>query len=126
MKGKGILTGSVFCWLLVTFTGRAGKGSKTARETPAFGTINISVDESFRPVIDSQIKVFESSFPDVHIIPHYKPEAECLKDLTTDSTRMIFVTRPLSKDENQFYKDSFYLEPTQGPLAYDAIAVIVN
>ncbi len=33
-------------------------------ETPTSGTIHISVDESFKPVIDSQLKVFESSFPD--------------------------------------------------------------
>ena len=126
MKGKGILTGSVFCWLLVTFAGCASKGSKTPHETPTSGTINISVDESFKPVIDSQIKVFESSFPDVHIIPHYKPEAECLRDLTTDSTRMVIVTRGLSRDEEKFYIDSFHLTPAEGPLAFDAISIIVN
>jgi phosphate transport system substrate-binding protein len=126
MKGKGILTGSAFCWLLVTFAGCKNAGSKTPRETPTYGTINISVDESFKPVIDSQIKVFESSFPDVHIIPHYKPEAECLRDLTTDSTRMVIVTRDLSREEEKFYIDSFHLTPAEGPLAYDAIAVVVN
>ncbi|HEY6902579.1 MAG TPA: substrate-binding domain-containing protein [Puia sp.] len=122
MKGKGILTGIAFCFML------AGCASKpnVKQETPTFGTINISVDESFRPVIDSQIKVFESSFPDAHIIPHYKAEAECLRDLTTDSTRMVIVTRPLSLDEEKWYIDSFHLTPTQGPLAYDAIAVLVN
>ncbi|MBS1659553.1 MAG: substrate-binding domain-containing protein [Bacteroidetes bacterium] len=122
MKGKGILTGFAFCFLL------AGCASKpdVKQETPNFGTINISVDESFKPVIDSQIKVFESSFPDVHIIPHYKPEAQCLRDLTTDSTRMILVTRPLSPDEEKFYIDSFHVTPSVAPLAYDAIAVLTN
>jgi phosphate transport system substrate-binding protein len=123
MKGKGILIGFALCGL---FGGCAGSGNKTPQETPTFGTINISVDESFKPVIDSQIKVFESSFPDVHIIPHYKPEAECLRDLTTDSTRMVIVTRKLSRDEEKFYVDSFHLTPTQGVLAYDAIAVLVH
>ena len=126
MKGKGILIGSVFCWLLVTFTGCATRPDKTPRETPTSGTINISVDESFKPVIDSQIKVFESSFPDIHIVPHYKPEAECLRDLTTDSTRMVIVTRGLSHDEEKFYIDSFHLTPAVGQLAYDAISIVVN
>src|ERR1700749_2184592 len=113
------------CWLLVSCHSGGGQGAaRTTQETPTSGTINISVDESFRPVIDSQIKVFESSFPDAHIIPHYKPEAQCLRDLTTDSTRMVFVTRLLDKAENQFYIDSFHLEPTQGILAFDAISVI--
>ncbi|HEY4062781.1 MAG TPA: substrate-binding domain-containing protein [Puia sp.] len=121
-EGKGILTGLAVCWLLAG----CGHGTRVPQETPKSGTINISVDESFRPVIDSQIKVFESSFPDAHVIPHYKSEAECFRDLSTDSTRMIIVTRSLSHTEEQFYVDSFHLIPTEGPLAYDAIAIIVN
>jgi phosphate transport system substrate-binding protein len=121
--GKGFLVGSLLCLSLGACHSAV---DKTPRETPTSGTINISVDETFRPVIDSQIKVFESSFPNVTIIPHYKPEAECFRDLSTDSTRMIIVTRAISHDEEKFYIDSFHLTPTVGPLAYDAIAVIVN
>lgn len=103
-----------------------GNGSKTPQETPTSGTINISVDESYQPVIDSEIKVFESSFPHAHIIAHYKAEAQCLRDLATDSTRMILVTRGLTPEEEKFYNDSFHIEPTFGQLALDAIAIIVN
>lgn len=123
MQGKGILIGLSLGWLLA---GCGGNGNKTPQETPKFGTINISVDESFAPVIDSQIKVFESSWPDVKIIPHYKAESQCLRDLSTDSTRMVLVTRGLTPEEIQFYRDSFHLKPTFGPLCYDAIAIIVN
>jgi phosphate transport system substrate-binding protein len=77
-------------------------------------------------VIDSQIKVFNSSWPDAHIVVDYRPEAQCLRDLTTDSTRMVLVTRGLTPEEENFYNDSFHLRPTYGVLAYDAIAVIVN
>ena len=97
-----------------------------AEETPTSGTINISVDESFKPVIDSEIKVFESSFPGAKIIVHYKPEAECFRDLTKDSTRMVIVTRGLNMSEEHFYQDSVHFVPVYGILAYDAIAVIVN
>jgi phosphate transport system substrate-binding protein len=90
------------------------------------GLIHISVDESFRPVIDSEIKVFSSSFPDAKIMVDYKPEAECFRDLTRDTTRMIIVTRGLSMSEENFYKDSVGFVPAYGVLAYDAIAVIVN
>ncbi len=123
MQGRGILIGLVASWLMASCGNGANKG---VQETPTKGTINISVDESFRPVIDSEIKVFESSFPDVKVIPHYKAEAQCLRDLTTDSTRMVIVTRGLTADEEKFYTDSFHMEPTYGILAYDAIAVIVN
>src|SRR5882762_6321803 len=121
--GKGLLTGIVFCALL---SGCNSDPAKTGQETPTNGTLHISVDESFRPVIDSQIKVFESSFPNVHIITEYRPEAQCLRDLATDSTRMIMVTRGLTREEESFYKDSFKVQPTVGILAFDAIAVIVN
>lgn len=120
---KGILTGIVICGLL---SGCAGKQPKTPQETPTSGTIDISVDESFRPVIDSQIKVFESSFPNAHIIAHYRPEAQCLRDLSTDTTRLILVTRGLTEEEGNFYNDSFHIRPLYGVLAYDAVAVIVN
>lgn len=90
------------------------------------GTIHISADESFRPVIDSQIRVFMAQHPEAHIIPHYKPEAECFKDLMYDSTRMIIVTRGLSEDEVKFYKDTLEFAPIYGKMASDAIAVVVN
>jgi phosphate transport system substrate-binding protein len=99
---------------------------KRVMETPTSGTIHISVDESFKPVIDSQIKVFNSTFPDAHILVTYKPEAECFRDLTRDSTRMIIVTRGLNMVEESFYKDSVHFVPSYGILAYDAIALIVN
>ncbi len=37
------------------------------KDSPTSGTINISVDESFRPVIEEQIKVFEGSYPGTKI-----------------------------------------------------------
>ncbi|MEY3177944.1 MAG: hypothetical protein RJB42_185 [Bacteroidota bacterium] len=95
-------------------------------DTISTGTIHISVDESFAPIIDEQIKVFMSQHPEAKIIPHYKPEAECLKDLLQDSTRMVIVTRGLSADEEMFYKDTLSFIPLWGKLANDAITVLVH
>ena len=95
-------------------------------DTTKSGTINISVDESFKPIIDSQIRVFESSYPDAKIITHYKSEAECLKDLNNDSVRMIVVTRALTEGEENQLMEKLKFRPIQGKMAYDAIAVIVN
>ena len=95
-------------------------------ETISSGKIHISVDETFKPVIDSQIEVFEALHPGAHIIPHYKAEADCLKDLLIDSIRMIIVTRGLNTKEEQFLKDTLRYMPGQNKIAYDAIAVIVN
>ena len=90
------------------------------------GTIHISADESFKPVIDSRVQVFESSYPDAKIIVHYKPEAECIKDFGVDSIRMVIATRAYTKNEEQFMLDSMKVIPSKLTVAYDAIAVIVN
>ncbi len=96
-------------------------------DTLTSGTIHISVDESFKPVIDEQIKVFESSYPGSKIIAHYKPEADCLKDVLRDSlTRMVIVTRGLTSKEEKYFKDSLNYFPRWDEIATDAIAIIVN
>lgn len=100
--------------------------TKPFSDTTNSGTIHISVDESFKPVIDSQIKVFESQFPNAKILVHYKPEAECLRDLNVDSIRMVIVTRELSNQEQVTLKQKLSYNPIFAPVAYDAIAVIVN
>ena len=63
---------------LLLFSCGDNTGRSDTRDTTKSGTIHISADESFKPVIDSQIQVFESQNPDAHIIVHYKPEAEDL------------------------------------------------
>jgi len=114
----------IFCLIFCGCASHDGK--KSLQETPTSGTIHISVDESFKPIIDEEIKVFESSFPDAKIIVHYKSEADCFRDLAGDSTRLIIVTRELNGQEVKFYRDSLYYAPTYDLLAYDAIALIVN
>lgn len=111
---------------IILFTGCSGRNVRTDLDTTNSGTIHISVDESFKPVIDSQIQVFEALYPKAKIIADYKPEAECFKDLIKDSTRMIIVTRGLTDEEEKFYKDSLSFYPSYDKVANDAIAVIVN
>ena len=95
-------------------------------DTPNEGTIHISVEQSFKPFIDEQLKVFASSYPKAKIIVHYKSEIECIKDLVEDSTRMVIVTRGLDKKEQEGFKTQLGFNPTFGILAYNAVAVIVN
>ena len=95
-------------------------------DTPSEGRIRISVEESFKPFIEQELKVFALSFPKASIEVAYKSEIECFKDLASDSTRMIIVTRGLDKKEQANYKDQLSYAPTFGILAYNAIAVVVN
>lgn len=95
-------------------------------DSPKNGTVNISVDESFEPVISEQIKVYESSYPGTKINASYKPEADCFRDLQSDSTRMIIVAKGLTQQESSYYKDKLSFDPQFGVLAYDAVCVIIN
>jgi phosphate transport system substrate-binding protein len=90
------------------------------------GTIHISADESFRPVIDAQVQVYESNEPNTKIIVHYKPEADCLRDFLVDSIRVVIATRGFTKGEENLIADSLKLVPRKMVVAKDAVAVIVN
>lgn len=88
--------------------------------------LHISVDESFEPVISEQVKVFESSYPDVKVIAEYKPEAECIRDLEKDSTKIIIISRQLNRDETSFFDNKIEYKPQFDQVAKDAVAVIIN
>ncbi len=100
---------------------------KSPTDTTTSGTINISVDESFKPVMEEQIRVFEKSYPNAHIIAQYKTEADCFKDFYNDtSNRMVIVTRGLRAEEDVYFLDSLKFYPHWDNIANDAITIIVN
>lgn len=119
----------VYAWvLLIGFFGAGCESNKASLTGDRYdsGIIHISCDESFKPVIDQQVKVYEDSYPKTKIIVHYKPEADCLRDLLVDSIRMVIATRGYSKREEMIIADSLKVSPSQETVAYDAIAVIVH
>jgi phosphate transport system substrate-binding protein len=99
--------------------------SDAARDTPTSGTIRISVDETYKPLISSEIRVFESLYPKAHIIAEYKPEADCFKDLVADSARLVIVTRDFNDQEKTFFKE-LKITPQSMLLAWDGVALITN
>lgn len=117
---------TIFLLALLTACGGNDKKLPVSDDTLSSGTIHISVDESFKPIIDSQIQVFMATYPKANIIAHYKPEAECIKDLLVDSIRMVIVTRGLREGEVNFFRDTLGFAPKYGKIASDAIAVLVN
>jgi phosphate transport system substrate-binding protein len=112
--------------LAVYLTACKSNPNQIQQESTSVGTIRISAEESFKPFLEEEIKVFKSSYPDANLIVEYKPEIECLKDLTTDSTRMIFITRGLTEKENLSFKNNLGFSPRYEILAYNAIAIVVH
>jgi phosphate transport system substrate-binding protein len=117
------------CFYLLLFAGvlaGCGNSAKSKPDRYDSGTLHISCDESFKPVIDAQIQVYKAEYPNVNIIAHYKPEADCLSDFAVDSIRMVIATRGFTPKEASFIADSLKVGPQSFTVAYDAIAVVVN
>ncbi len=95
------------------------------KDTQTSGYIQVSIDETYRPVMEQAIKVFEGRYPDAHIQADYKPEADCIRDYLEDSTRVIFVSRHLTAEEQAYAEQNKIVSRTL-PLARDALAFVVS
>lgn len=112
---------------LALFSGLTSCENKSDEPTDTLskGTIDIAVDETYKPIIEEAIKVFDSSYPDANINVHYKPESECIKDFMDNKVRLVLVTRELSAAEKNELETK-KLVPHSVSLAKDAIVVVVN
>ncbi len=110
----------VFCTSLFSCTSVEGP-----TDTQTSGYIKVSVDECYKLVMEQQFQVFMSRYPDAHITVEYKPEADCFKDFFEDSTRVIFVTRELTKQENDYALEKKIVARSL-PMARDAVAFITS
>ena len=114
----------LFFFFLIGYVGC--KGDKPGEDdTVTYGNISITVDETFAPVIDSQVYTFQKIYTYSKINVRYKPESEVLDDLFNDSSRFVIIARKLKKEEEDILnKEAIY--PKQIKIFYDAVAVIVN
>ncbi len=128
MRIQFIYTSFFFVAMLIFLNAcNSDKVSYGAIDTPVKGSINISVDASFEPVMKEQIAMYEASFPDTKINAQYKTEADCLRDFFNDSlTRMIIVTRGLTANEEKVMTQKLSFNPGWNELASDAVAIVVN
>lgn len=94
-------------------------------DTPTTGEINIAVDETLQPIAEAQIDIFQHHYPNAKINIRYRSESDCVKELYTDSCKLIFLGRQLNDDENKAFK-SLSLSPPHTKIATDAIALVAH
>lgn len=124
---RSIYTGIFFLIIILLASCKSDKERRDELpDTPGRGTITISADESFKPIVDELVKVYESNNFGTKINVQYKPEADCIKDLWNDSIRMVISTIVLTEGESRKISDSLKVTVDQLPVARDAIAVIVH
>src|SRR5574344_2966489 len=73
------------------------KGNRT--DTYSSGAISFASDESFSPIIDEQIQVFESIYKDAKVTPLYMNEVDAVKLLMSDSLQLVITTRSFTQNE---------------------------
>ncbi|WP_264535234.1 PstS family phosphate ABC transporter substrate-binding protein [Flavobacterium sp. N1736] len=98
--------------------------SESNKESILKGTIDITVDETIKPIVEDQVAVFESIY-DAKISIKTKSEAELINDLTNQKAKVVITTRNLTKEEKERFEKN-KINPRVTPFATDAIALISN
>jgi phosphate transport system substrate-binding protein len=119
MKNKKFLL--VFILILSAFIGC--NKSESPSDTPTYGNITISVDETIKPLIESEIVTFSSIYQYADVKANYKPQEDAFSNLMNDSTRLIIVARPLNNSELEQFK-RWEIVPKINIIAHDAVALI--
>ena len=89
------------------------------------GTISIIVDETFQPIIEDQLAVFQSSYQDADISLISKPERIAVNYLLNDSSQVAVLSRTLNDEETKFF-ESKNIIPKVTRFATDGVALIAN
>lgn len=97
--------------------------SDSPSDTPTYGKIIISVDETFKPLIESEIDTFEKIYEYADVQVNYKPEADAFNDLLESNIRLIIVPRSLNKEELDIF-NKWEIVPKITKIAYDGVALI--
>ncbi|MBQ3556074.1 MAG: substrate-binding domain-containing protein [Bacteroidales bacterium] len=115
----------LFVAVLALFSCSNKEQKKKVLDTPTSGVIIMSADESFAPIIEEEIDLFEFTYPKASIIPIYTSEVEVMDLLLTDSVRFAITTRDFSIEEKNLIRSKKMI-PVSFCIAKDAIALIIN
>ncbi len=89
------------------------------------GSTQVVIDESFKPIVEDQLQVFEAQYPTAKIEPVYKSENELLKLFLSDSIRVAVISRTLKPEESKFYENK-KINIRVKRFAIDAIALVAH
>ena len=95
------------------------------QDTMTTGLIQIACDQTFEPVIDAQIAVFEAIYDKAGISPIYTDEVEAIQLLIDDSVRLAVTARGFTENERAILTNKKMII-RELKIAVDAIALIVN
>ncbi|MFD1873697.1 PstS family phosphate ABC transporter substrate-binding protein [Hymenobacter bucti] len=104
--------------------GSADDGSNPT-DTPTSGHVSISVDQTFAPILESQVDTFQKLYPDAHIKATYQPEDSVMLDLLNDKVKLAILSRDLNdKEKAELTKQT--MVPRITKIGTDGLAIILH
>lgn len=122
---SGIRILSTVVLLAVITSGCGSGGQQKLDETPTRGNIRILVDESFQPLIDTELHTFTSLYQNAFIEPLYMPEVDVVNQFMSDTARVMVTSRKLTEDQIAWLKEQLIVVRSVA-FAWDALALITN
>jgi len=93
-------------------------------DTPTSGRVRVSVDETFAPILKSQVDTFQKLYTSAHIEAAYKAEDYVTEDLMSDKARTVVLARQLTEAERAKL-ESQRLIPHTTKIATDGLAIVL-
>jgi phosphate transport system substrate-binding protein len=124
MRGNAI---HIFLFCLALLCNACVERDKNGKvlDNPTSGSVKIAVDESLRPLLETEVDTFEGTYTYASINVTFTSENEAIEALMKDSVRLAVITRKLNKDEADVFA-KLKLIPTQTKVAKEAVAIILN
>ncbi|HXA01685.1 MAG TPA: substrate-binding domain-containing protein [Cytophagaceae bacterium] len=102
-----------------------GCSNKNQIQKVGQGKLMVSADESFKPLLEAEKRIFEAIYNKAEVAVAYKSESEALNDLFKDSVEVIVIGRDLNGKEKDFFKQKNF-PIVSGKICSDGIAFIVR
>lgn len=111
--------------LLMAACNRNPDSAGPDEDTSTTGRVNISVDETFAPILKSHIDTFQQLYVYAHVTAAYKPEDFVAQDILTDKVRAVVLARQLNAAEKSELEKQ-KLIPRTTHIATDGLAIILH
>lgn len=109
---------------LGVFSCRNKKKDDTPTDTLKSGIIQIYADENLRNIVNAEIDAFCHRYPEAFVFVEYTNEAEAIKMLIDDSTKLVITARDLDSREKGLVRPTQVIR--KYPFGYEGVAFVIN
>ena len=112
-------------FLISLFVGFLSACTNSGEQTETAGSTEILVDESFAPIVEDQLYVFENTYPRADITLKLKPENSLVNAFLQDSAKVAIMSRTLTPDEASVFERR-NIKIRVNRFAVDAVALVTS